>query len=169
MSSVSGLSLRHRIEARDRAVCAALLALRHSNEVHYTQGPKRWEGIAKECNARMGEYPRSVDCSSFATWCLWNGLRIPFGVRDVVNGAGWRAGYTGTMLAHGKPVAHRKNVQRADCVIYGPRGSVGHHTAIVVGRRSDGTIMAVSHGSENAPVYVPIDYRRDIMCIRRYI
>ncbi len=170
MSSVSGLSKTHRIQARDRAVNAAMLALRHAPEIHYTQGPARWEGIRADLNARLGEYPRNADCSALATWCLWNGLFIPFKVRDTVNGAGWLAGYTGTMLSHGKRVEHLVNVQRADCVIYGRPGSTGAHTAIVVGRRkSDGKIMCVSHGSEGGPYYVAFDYRSDIMQIRRYI
>lgn len=169
MTSVSGLSKDHRIEARDRTVAAATLALRHARDVHYTQGGRRWEGIAKKLNARQGEYPRYADCSSLATWCLWNGLFIPFGVRDTVNGAKWQAGYTGTMLSHGKLVRQLASVQRGDLVIYG-QAAPGKHVAIVVGRRkSDGKIMCVSHGSEPAPFYVPFDYRSDVLQIRRYI
>jgi hypothetical protein len=44
--------------------------------------------------------------SSFATWCLWNGLALRFGLGDIVNAAGWTAGYTGTMLEHGLPVEY---------------------------------------------------------------
>jgi hypothetical protein len=168
MASVSGLSKAHRIEARDRAVRAAMLGLDHRAELHYTQGPLRWQGIDKKYRSQVGQYPRYADCSSFATWCLWNGLFVKFGVRDTVNGAAWRAGYTGTMLNNGKEVQHEYSVQRGDCVIYG-RGAPGVHTAIVVGRRTDGKIMVVSHGSEPGPFYVPFDYRSDILSIRRYI
>ena len=170
MPSVSGLSKKHRIEARDRAVHAAMLALRNAPKVHYTQGARRWDGINLDFNARMGEYPKYADCSALATWCLWNGLHIPFGVRDTVNGANWQGGYTGTMLSHGKRVVHTANVQRGDCVIYGVPGTTGKHVAIVVGRRkSDGKIMCVSHGSEGGPYYVPWDYRSDTIEFRRYI
>jgi hypothetical protein len=168
MASVSGLSRDHRIRARDRAVAAALLALHHAPQVHYTQKPARWEGINKKLNARLGQFPKNADCSSFATWCLWNGLHIGFGVRDVVNDANWTAGFTGTMLSNGKRVNDVSSVQRADCVIYGT-GAPGHHTAIVVGRAKDGTPMVVSHGSEAAPFFVKYNYRPDIMQIRRYI
>jgi hypothetical protein len=168
MSSVSGLSRDHRIRARDRAVAAAILALHHAPQVHYTQGPQRWEGIHKKLNARLGQFPKHADCSSFATWCLWNGLHIGFGLRDTVNGADWTGGFTGTMLGHGKQVHELSNVQRADCVIYGANPS-GEHTAIVVGRASDGTPMVVSHGSEAAPFFVRYNYRSDIKQIRRYI
>lgn len=169
MASVSGLSKQNRIEARDRTVRAAMLALNHAPEIHYTQGPRRWDGINKDLRSQEGEYPRYADCSSLATWCLWNGLHVKFKVRDTVNGAAWRAGYTGTMLNNGKRVAHLYSVQRGDCVIYG-RGAPGVHTAIVVGRReSDDKIMVVSHGSEGGPYYLPYDYRPDVLQIRRYI
>jgi hypothetical protein len=168
MASVSGLSRDHRIRARDRAVSAALLALHHAPQVHYTQKAPRWEGINKKLNARLGQFPKNADCSSFATWCLWNGLHVGFGLGDLVNGANWRGGFTGTMLSHGKRVHDVGNVQRADCVIYG-NGAPGHHTAIVVGRSKNGTPMVVSHGSEAAPFFVPYNYRNDVMQVRRYI
>ena len=169
MASVSGLSYKHRIQARDRAVGAAMLGVKNAASVHYTQGSRRWEGIAKKLNARMGQYPHYADCSAFVTWCLWNALVVPGLVtRDIVNGSNWSGGYTGTLLAHGKEVRHLENVQRADVVIYGD-GGTGEHTAIIVGKRADGHPMVVSHGSEPAPFYCPYDYRPDVMCIRRYI
>jgi hypothetical protein len=170
MSSVSGLSKTHRIEARSRAVSAAMLGYYRNSNIHYTMGRHRWQGINHQQNAKQGEYPTQADCSSFVTWCLWNGLFIPFKTRDTVNGSNWLAGYTGTMLEHGKRVAHLSNVQRADAVIYGENGSDGAHTAIIVGRRpSDGKVMVISHGSEGGPYYIAYDYRDDIMEIRRYI
>ncbi len=169
MASVSGLNLAHRIEARDRFVRAAMLALNHAPQIHYTQGPRRWGGIDKDLRSQEGEYPTHADCSSLMTWCLWNALRVKFDVRDVVNGAAWKAGYTGTMLTHGKRVIHMENVQRGDLVIYG-NGGTGKHVAGVVGRRKrDGKVMCVSHGSEGGPYYVAYDYRPDLMQFRRYI
>jgi hypothetical protein len=149
-------------------VQAAMLGLHNAPRLSYTQGAKRWEGIDKHCNARLGQYPKNADCSAFATWCIWNGLYLGFGVRDTVNGANWKAGYTGTMLTHGKKVQHEGNVQRGDCAIYG-HGAPGEHTAIVVGRRADGTIMVISHGSEAGPFYLPAHYRADLMEFRRYV
>jgi hypothetical protein len=170
MASVSGLSAPHRIEARNRTVEAMYLVLNHRAQVHYSQEGDRWEGITRKRNAHAGQYPRNCDCSSTATWALWNGLFIPFDVRDTVNGTNWTRGYTGTMLNHGKEVHHLGNVLRADCVIYGENDPDGEHTAVVVGRRkSDNKIMVISHGSEGGPYYLPYDYRKDIMCIRRYI
>jgi hypothetical protein len=165
MSSVSGLSKENRLKARQLGADAAWLIYNHRGEVHYTQGSRRWEGINKNLKAYKGEFPRYADCSSAATWVIWNGLDH-FGVRDTVNGAAWKAGYTGTMLNHGKPVKNLSNVLRLDCCIYGP--PPGRHTAIVVGVKN-GKIMVISHGSESGPYYLPYDYRGDLYQIRRYI
>jgi CHAP domain len=167
MASVSGLARDQRIRARDRTVQAALLALHHKAKVHYTQEPKRWDGIANRRNARTGEFPTHADCSSFATWCLWNGLRLGFGLGDIVNGHGWTAGFTGTMLDHGKRVRHLANVQRGDCVFYGA-GPPGEHVTIVVAVKG-GIPMVVSHGSEPGPFHLKHNYRGDVLQIRRYI
>lgn len=163
MSSVSGLSEKHRHDAKVRAVEAATLALKNASSIHYTQGPARWEGIDKKLVASRGVFPHNADCSAFYAWCIWNGLFIPFGVRDTVNGQHWRAGYTGTMLGHGKRVYHEENIQWGDAAIYGS-GAPGEHTAICVGNG-----MVISHGSERGPFLLPLHYRADLMQIRRYI
>lgn len=169
MASVSGLSKEHRVEARDRVVTAMMLGLKLKDFLHYTQGTQRWEGIARKLNAMVGQCPTHGDCSSFASWGQWVGLFIKFGVRDTVNGQRWLAGFTGTMLSHGKKVYHQENWLRADCIIYGDGGS-GKHTATLVGKRpSDGKWMVVSFGSEAGPYYLPWDYRDDFMQCRRYI
>lgn len=164
--SASGLSAPHRVHARDRARDSALLALRHAPNIHYTQSAQRWEGIDHHLLSREGRYPKHADCSSFATWCLWNGMFIPYHHSDTVNGAHWRAGFTGTLLTHGKRVHDLHNVLRGDVVLYG--GGVGHHVAIVVGWRN-GVPMVVSHGSEAGPFFLPFNYRSDVREIRRYI
>lgn len=169
-ASASGLSLAHRIRARDRSVGAAVLAWHHAPQIHYTQGVQRWDGIHLHKNARIGQYPNFADCSAFVTWCLWNGLDLSGLVsHDIVNGTNWAGGFTGTLLKHGKEVHHLASVQRADYIIYG-NGGTGEHTAICVGHRaSDHKPMVVSHGSERGPLYLPYDYRSDIMCWRRAI
>lgn len=164
MASASGLSDRHRVEARTRAVHAAVLALAHAPSIHYTQEASRWEGIADTRYAARGEYPTHIDCSAFVTWCLWNGLFVPFRVRDTVNGQNWRAGYTGTMLTHGKPVQHPENMVRGDAVLYGTPHTSGKHTALYIGGG-----LVISHGSEAGPFKLRWNYRSDVMGIRRYI
>ena len=95
---------------------------------------------------------------------VWNGLHLGFGCRDTVNAAAWKAGYTGTMLKHGKRVEHLENALVGDCVIYG--GGTGKHVALVIGKRN-GRLMVISHGSQPGPYYLPYDYRSDINQIRQ--
>lgn len=163
MASASGLNWQHRKNARRLTMEALNIALRHAPEVHYTQDlNKRWEGIDNNLKAYRGQYPKNCDCSSFATWAIWNGLDH-YGVRDTVNGLGWKAGYTGTMLKHGKLVAHRPNWRRGDCLIYGS-GWPGKHVAVYIGGG-----YVISHGSEGGPYKLKWDYRSDLMEVRRYI
>jgi cell wall-associated NlpC family hydrolase len=159
--SVSGLSRAHQRRVRNRVVEAAELALRHRVVVHYTQGARRWEGIARKLHAHRGQYPHYADCSAFATWCLWNGLHVLYGVRDVVNHAGWKGGFTGTMLNGGVRVHGRRRV--GDLILYGG-GPNAEHVAVYVGGG-----MVISHGSEGGPYKLPVNYRSDVRETRRYI
>jgi hypothetical protein len=163
MASVSGLSARHRAEARRIVLHGCNLLLSHPWDLHYSQGSNRWEGISSQRLIRRGQYPHHGDCSSTNTWLLWNALRVRFGVRDTVNGINWRGGYTGTMLNHGKPVHDLANLKVGDCAIYG-WGFPGSHTTLYMGGG-----MWFSHGSERGPFKVSLYYRPDLMQIRRYI
>lgn len=157
--SVSGLSERHRKEAVDAALQAAILGLHHEPSIHYTQGPLRWQGIDRHRVAAHGEYPNFADCSAFVTWCLWNGLWVRTGHHsDIVNGQNWRAGYTGTLLLHGRAV---DSPIPGDAIIYGP--GTGEHVTLYTGGG-----LCVSHGSEAGPMLLPWRYRGDVR-IRRYI
>lgn len=174
--SVSGLNHEQAQRARNLAVHAAKVGLRHKDSVHYTQGSQRWEGISHGLKAFRGQYPHNADCSAYVTWCIWNGLSH-FKVGDTVNGARWQYGYTGTMVNHGilvqqglhHPLMTRR---KADAVIYGdPFGGTGH-TALVVGHETINgrkKLMVISFGSEAGPFYLPYDYRSDVHSIRRYI
>lgn len=164
--SVSGLSKENRLQARRSTVKAAVLAFNNAPAVHYTQDAvKRWEGISKSLRSSRGDFPRNADCSSFATWCLWNGLKARFGVRDTVNNLNWRGGFTGTMHNCGKRVIHQQNWLLADCVLYGIVGQPRtHHVGVHVG---DGWV--ISHGSEGGPYKLRWNYRADVLAVRRYI
>lgn len=169
--SVSGLSDRHVMRARRIVQDAALLGLHHAPMIHYTQGPKRWNGINNRRRSATGHFPHFADCSSYVTWCLWNALALEFHRPDTVNGAGWRAGFTGTLLDHGQPVRHLENVRRGDLVLYGTPGTTGRHVTIVVRRvhRPGEVPLVVSHGSEGGPFLLPYNYRLDVIGFRRYI
>ena len=167
MPSVSGLSRTQRIRARDRVVQAAELALAQKESMDYTQDlTLRWHGIAKDRRARKGEFPKHADCSSFATWCLWNGLFVRFQLDDIVNGLNWSAGNTTSMLGQGKRVRKLARLVPGDCVHYGS-GETAHVT-IVVGRQN-GEPMVISFGSDDCPCFTNFDYRDDVREFRRYI
>jgi cell wall-associated NlpC family hydrolase len=134
--------------------------------LYCTSGALRWDGIVHRRIARAGQYPAYADCSSFVTWCLWNGLYLGINVGDVVNGAHWRAGFTGTMLQHGAAVSAGSALP-GDAVIYGRRGTSGAHTAIVV--RSRSTPMVGPNDSEGGPFDLRYNNRSDVLPIRRYI
>lgn len=159
----SGLSEKHRRHARDMCAHAWSLLLANPASVHYSQGPDRWEGINHHLIASHGQYPKHGDCSSTATWVLWNALYVPFGVKDVVNGEHWQAGYTGTMLQCGKEVRYERSLRVGDLVIYGS-GAPGEHVAMYLGGGKVG-----SHGSEAGPFLLPVRYRPDVLAFRRCI
>jgi cell wall-associated NlpC family hydrolase len=162
--SATGLTAAERSAARAKVVRAAMLGYRNAPAIHYTQQASRWSGIDSRLRAYKKQFPRYADCSSFATWCLWDALKLHIneGLGDIVNGQRWRAGYTGTMLEHGHSI-DRPSLA-GDLIIYGRKGSTGAHVAISVGGRK-----AVSHGSEGGPYLVDYAYRPDIQDIRRVI
>lgn len=164
-----------RSAARTKIVRAALLAHRNASDVHYTQGPRRWDGIRLRFRAYKGKYPKYADCSALVAWVYWDALKLHInrGLGDILNGQKWKGGYTGTLLddRYGKVVARGAGsgtvkLLRGDVVIYGRPGTTGAHTAVVVdpARR-----LVVSHGSEAGPYLIPMNYRSDIICVKRYI
>lgn len=158
--SVSGLSPAHVRQAVNLTLQAAVLGYHHAPAIHYTQGDLRWQGIDRRRDASRGEYPNYADCSAYATWAYWNGLHLHTGHSDIINGENWQAGYTGTMLVHGKRVF---SPIPGDAIIYGS-GFPGEHVAIFTGGG-----LVVSHGSEAGPFLLPWRYRSDVLEIRRYI
>jgi cell wall-associated NlpC family hydrolase len=170
MASVSGLPEEKRDRVRDRVCQALKLGLAHRDKLHYTMDGRRWEGIEQHRDAHLGQFPAHSDCSSFATWALWNGLFLMYGRPDNVNGHHWNAGYTGTMMNHGWRLPEPldpDDMRRGDCVFYA--GTNFNHVAVVLNRKADGTLMVVSHGSEAGPDYRKYNYRHPILGARRYI
>lgn len=157
-----------RVKCRHAAITAAHLSLAHAPEVHYSQGPTRWDGINHHLIASKGQFPTSLDCSASVTWWLWNGLVLMFNEPDIVNGENWHAGYTGTMVGHGVVIPHPKNWLPGDYILYG--NPTTEHTALVVGWDPRTKYhMVVSHGSEAGPYYLPWNYRTDFNSCRRVI
>jgi cell wall-associated NlpC family hydrolase len=161
---------RHRVPkltARERAVRAAMIGYRHRDAINYTQDAvRRWEGISKGLRAGKGQFPSNADCSSFVTWCLWDALGGPDAGADIVNGAKWTAGYTGTQCGHGHEVSINR-AQPGDLAFYGPsRNNINHVTIVVAPGR------VISHGQQSGPLSLPMDYSRpggSLKFVRRYL
>lgn len=155
-----GLNIRR---FRIRVVRSALLGHMHAADVHYTTGPRRWDGITNRRRADLGRFPRFADCSSYVTWCIWDALGGPEAGPDVVNGQFWKGGYTGTMKQHGRRVpGGLASAKPGDLVLYGP--GTGKHVTIVVAAD-----RVISHGSEAGPYLLKPDYRPDVTEVRRYV
>jgi cell wall-associated NlpC family hydrolase len=162
---VSGLSDDHAAHARKLIVKAAHAMVANKGSVHYSQRPDRWAGIDKKLTISKGQYPKTCDCSSTHTWMLWDAIHRTYGVRDLVNGQNWKAGYTGTMYKRGKAVLHDRNLKVGDAIFYGYQGGgIPSHVATYIG---GGKVF--SHGSEGGPYILGIDYRSDRRMSRRYI
>jgi cell wall-associated NlpC family hydrolase len=157
--SVLRLSPAHRRKAVNDTLQAAVLGLHNAPAIHYTQGELRWQGIDRNRVAAVGQFPTWADCSSYFTWCVWNGINVHLHHSDVVNGARWQAGYTGTLLEHGQQV---QAPAPGDAVVYGSAWP-GEHVALYTGGG-----LVVSHGSEAGPLLLPMRYRSDVLSIRRY-
>jgi cell wall-associated NlpC family hydrolase len=161
-TALATITPAQRAQERSAAVHAAVVALRHRSAVHYTQSPRRWDGIKRGLLGSKNQYPHYADCSSFATWCLWNGMRLHHRP-DTVNGKKWRAGFTGTQIRHGTRVTSEKNILPGDLAFYGSHGHVSH-VAICIGGG-----LVISHGTEAGPFKLRLHYRKGLMQIRRYI
>lgn len=162
---VSGLSDKHADHARDLILLACKTMVRNKENVHYSQGPRRWEGINKKLTIIEGQYPRFCDCSSTAQWMLWDAMARPYGVRDLVSNSNWTAGFTGSQYKNGKAVVHDANLKIGDLIFYGDQGGgVPKHVTTYIGGGK-----CFSHGSEGGPYILDIDYRSDRRMTRRYI
>lgn len=138
------LSAADRDGTRKAALRAATVALEHAGTMLYSEGPDRWSGIQLRRRSWLGEYPAAADCSSFYTWCLWDATRW-LRLGDVVNGADWQAGYTGTMTQHGAQVP-LSGLIVGDAVLYGYPGEIPYHTAFYAGNGK-----VISHGHPGGP------------------
>lgn len=163
-ASVSGLSEAHRAQARELILHGVQHLMEHPGSVHYTQGASRWSGIDQHKTDLHHILPFYGDCSSTATWLLWRAFHFVHpGMRDLVNGENWRAGYTGTIADHGKRVVYDASIKVGDLILYGPAPTYSHVAVSIGGRR------VFSHGSEGGPYILDMDYRGDRGPTRRFI
>lgn len=161
---------KRRAAAREKIAKSALLGVAHAPDIHYTQGPRRWDGIRLHKRAYKRQYPNYADCSAYNTWNYWDGLlsEIRKGLGDIVNGLDWKAGWTGSMLssANGKVIARGVAAARRVVLLKGDLVIYDGHVAIVVEPKRR---LVVSHGSEAGPFLIRMDYRTDIVAVKRFI
>lgn len=141
-------------DKRQRIVAAMLFLYHNRAAVHYTMTSRRMQGVREKLRPPL--FPRWEDCSSSSTWAYWVA-----GVPDP-NGLGYNGqGYTGTLARHGRKVT-LEQAQPGDLVLYGAAWPF-HHVAVYAGAG-----RVISHGSEEGPYLLPIDYRSDRAEIRSY-
>lgn len=133
---------------RDRVVNEALWWARNAALITYRQR-RPMDGLKI--------VPRVGDCSESATLCYrWAGLPDP-------NGNGYNgAGYTGTLIEHGRRIAIAQ-ARPADLIFYG-RGGWPTHVVVYLG---DGEVM--SFGSTPPRIWRTPFYRSDAMYAHDYI
>jgi hypothetical protein len=162
---MTGLNLAQKALVRRRLKRAALLGVSKRQRIHYTQGAKRWFYINQKIRAYKGEVPSYADCSAYVTGLYWDAclryIRSGKIRRDFINGADWKAGYTGTQIRHGQRIHGTRKV--GDLVFYAGTNGVINHVAIYVGSGK-----VVSFGSDPGPLLLPVNYRV-VAQTRRYL
>jgi hypothetical protein len=139
-------------EARIRQgiINTAMWGYYNANQTHYVGTSTNPEHLGQ----RMQDFlpppniPEWMDCSSFATWCYKSGV-APDPNGNNYNGTG----FTGTLWDNGTEIS-LSQLQPGDLVFYGSPQSTNSHVVVYVGQGK-----AVSDGSEQGPLLVPINYR----------
>jgi hypothetical protein len=123
---------------RSAIVSAARWGIEHAAGIHYGE-VRPIEGLRRPC-----ELPLRTDCSGFVTLCYaWAGAPDP-------NGLGYSGqGFTGTLLAHMRPVPG-DGVEAGDLVVWGTPPGV--HVALVL--EPGANALLCSHGREQGPLEI---------------
>jgi cell wall-associated NlpC family hydrolase len=101
------------------------------------------------------DVPRHTDCSGYVTWVYYqSGLPDP-------NANGYRGGFTGTLVAHGRPVPPNGPLHVGDLVFNGPSAYNTTHVSIYIGHG-----LTSGHGRAGISIH-PWNYRF-VVAIRRY-
>lgn len=166
-----------RLNDSDRAIARRLfikgveVLMSHPAQLHYSQDMTlRWEGIRDRivpwtASGKLnGKYPKHGDCSSTGEYLMWLAFAHHFHLADLLSAEAWKAGWTGSLVQHGKPVHDWSKLKVGDAVFYGPSIDETEHVTWSIGGR-----RVFSHGSEAGPFLLDFEYRSDIVAIRRYI
>jgi hypothetical protein len=143
---------------------AATVAYDNRSHMTYTEGSLRWSGISEQRRSIDGQYPPFADCSAFVTWCYWDATRW-LDLPDVLNGANWEAGYTGTLVEHGEHI-EVGHTEPGDICLYGGTEWVPQHATMTIGGE-----RVISFGHQGDPGVYPINLNGElpIVGIRRFL
>jgi len=120
-------------------------------KINYTQGAQRWSGIKnKTCPPTPPTY---TDCSGFTTWGFWTAFG---GLDDIINGANWSAGYTGSMQSKGTKVSSTSDGCKPGDVILYPG-----HVALYIGNDK-----VLNYGSTGPAKILKYNYKGITGCFR---
>lgn len=151
---------RHRL-IRARAETASLRAKlslsKKKKAAHRRKAVVAWAkwGVAHEPQIHYREirpFPLSprlpfiTDCSGFATFCYFHACAPDPNGFDYDG-----AGYTGTLLKHGRKI-NAMDCLPGDLIVYGDPASGGHHVVIAIEAGPDP--LCVSHGQERGPALI---------------
>jgi peptidoglycan hydrolase-like protein with peptidoglycan-binding domain len=122
--------------------------------IHYTQSSMRMYGVKNRI--RIPSVTKYEDCSSSVTYIFW------YADAPDPNGLGFNGyGFTGTMTQNGTRVLGPW--KEIDCHYYGPSDSRITHVTMNIGKNK-----VFSHGSEEGPLILGVQYRPDLRQTRRY-
>lgn len=135
-----------RMDVRDAIVRWARWGVANKARFIYTEAACR---MADEHRPVPSSGPITCDCSAFFTYCYcWANAPDPNGLN--YDGAG----YTGTLLAHGRVIGPLEAMP-GDAIVYGP-GS-GWHVAMIVDVTPNPLgFLTVSHGQQGDPSLVRV-------------
>lgn len=133
------------IQCQDAIVAAAKQGVLDHGSYTYSEGPDRMDFLKHP----RGYLPVTTDCSGDFTMNYWTA-----GAPDP-NKLGYNGtGYTGTLIAAGRPVTFA-HLRTANAVIFGP-GTGIHVVTVVQLAASEADVMCVSMGQQGDPELVSL-------------
>jgi peptidoglycan hydrolase-like protein with peptidoglycan-binding domain len=147
---------------REKMRASCWFVIHNRTFIHYTQSALRMYGIRNRI--KPPQVTRWEDCSSMVTYICWlAGVPDPNDLH--YNGLG----FTGTMYTNGAYVASLATAKTGCGCFYGHflgYNGITHTTMLM--EKIKGRWCCMSHGREQAPEFIPADYRT-VLGIRDYV
>lgn len=131
------------VEHRTQIVAAARWGVQHTNDIHYTQDPRRHDFLHEPKH----HLPMFTDCSGFCIWTYW-----VVGAPDP-NSTNYKyVGDTETIAAAGKEIPISKVRPGDFCILGLDRALAFQHMVVVDDVSNLADLIVISHGSEQGPL-----------------